>query len=162
DLLAPRIAEPVAQALATLETLPPGANKTGTLTGKELPATGKNYLRGNRVDAARAAYRDYLAFVFFRALLWDANPATPAPATLALAAGAGLDPKSVDGCLNVFRGLGDAAETSLRRDAERGRTVFGDYDAFHPGADADPVCKRLKAELAALEPVLRERLRRIA
>src|SRR5690606_12613582 len=66
DLFAPRIAEPVAQALATLETLPPGANKTGTLTGKELPAAGKNYLRGNRVDAARAAYRDYLAFVFFR------------------------------------------------------------------------------------------------
>ena len=41
-------------------------------------------------------------------------------------------------------------EASLRRDSERGAAVFDDYAVFHENADQDAVCRRLRADIAAI------------
>jgi hypothetical protein len=163
DLFAPRVVNHVVHALATLTALPPGA--LGVFTGKVLPAAGKNFLRAHRTDTARDAYRNYLAFVFFRMVLWEAAASdkpgkaqSPSPAAGVMAATAGLNLKDTTSCLRIFEGLADSVESSLRRDSDRGTAVFADYNDFHADAGQDAVCRRLRADLEALRPLLRDRL----
>ncbi len=164
DLFSDRVAATVEHALATLSTLPPGL--LGLLTGKEIPGAGKNFVHAHRLEDACSAYRNYLAFVLIRTLLWEhedgAKPFQPVPERLSrmrmLAEKAGIETGNVPAALNVFVGLSRAVEASLGRDSERGTAVFSDYADFHGEAAADVVCLRLKAETKALEPVLRQRL----
>jgi hypothetical protein len=157
DLFSSRVADHVGAALATLEALPSGS--TGILTDKDMPAVGQNFMQARRVAAARGAYRHYMAFVFFRALLWDPEaPLEPSSKILKWAERAGLKVTDHSAALEVLESLGVAVEASLRKDAARGEQVFADYGDFHPEAATDPVCVRLRAELAALRPILRARL----
>jgi hypothetical protein len=154
DLFAPRVAACVTDALASLgakKTARP-AGKNATVTGKEIAGLGMGFARADRLEKARDAYENYLAFVSFRQLLWDAAPPKkPANVT-------GKAPGKTPDAKRLFLELGAAVESSLRRDTERGMAVFPDYADFHEDAAKDAVCRRLKADLDALLPVLRERL----
>jgi hypothetical protein len=148
DLFAPRIAARVRKALAALEAIPAALPPTAVLTEAAVPGLGKNCVRAAWIEKARAAYRNYLAIVDCRELLWDA---TPAKASKSVA-------QEVRDTIEVFEGLAEAVESSLRRDADRGTRVFPDYADFHGAASEDAVCMRLKTELKALTAVLRQRL----
>jgi hypothetical protein len=148
DLFAPRIADRVRKALTALDAIPAALPSNSILTESALPGIGKNCAQAAWIEKARAAYRNYLAFVSFRELLWDASPSKArAPAKNGAA-----------GSIEIFEGLADAVETSLRRDSDRGARVFPDYADFHGKAGEDAVCVRLKTELKALSPILRKRL----
>lgn len=185
DLFGPRVVAHVTHALAALAALPDAP--PAVLTGRDLPAVGENVLHGRRVAAACAAYRNYLAFAFFRALLWapEGDSLTRPPggtygtySTYGTYGNHGPDgqggqddPEGAHGsydpdglmarpdeALRIFRELGEKVEASLRKDTARGSRVFADYADFHPEAAKDPVCARLKADLEALTPVLAARL----
>lgn len=128
-------------------------------TVKELPGLGANFLRGPRLAKARAAYARYLAFVQCRIVLWnpEANPVAVLAAKNALAALEAVEEARFDAA-TLFSGFLESVEHSLAKDAERGHGIQDDYDAFHESPADDATCRRLRADLDHLLPVLRERL----
>jgi hypothetical protein len=157
DLFAPRVSDCVIRALASLGTKSSAKStgKTGArLTERELPGLGKNFARASWIEKARDVYENYLAFVFFRNILWDAKPPKETKEAREAKAGRGKIPDAE----RLLGDLGGAVEASLRRDSVRGAAVFPDYADFHEDAARDAVCLRLRADLNALLPVLRERL----
>lgn len=148
DLFASRTAERVRRALAVLDGF--AAAESGIVTDRDLPGLGAGFVRADRLHKARTAYANYLDFVFCREVLWGADPAVPEHAE----AGPSIrDPE------RLFRELGASVEASLRKDADRGMAVFGDYGDFHPAPGADPACKRLGADSKRLLEALQKRLR---
>jgi hypothetical protein len=89
-----------------------------------------------------------------RNILWDAKPPKETKEAREAKAGRGKIPDAE----RLLGDLGGAVEASLRRDSVRGAAVFPDYADFHEDAARDAVCLRLRADLNALLPVLRERL----
>jgi hypothetical protein len=129
DLFSARVADRVRAAVRELESV--SAETAGTLTRERLHGLGANYARAEKLASARRAYADFLAVADLRASMLAGKPAGEAAGKLLAA-------------------LSKAVEASLRKDTKRGAAVFGDYAAFHPAAEDDPVCARLRADAQAL------------
>jgi hypothetical protein len=133
DLFSARVAGRVSAALKRLEAV--SSETAGIVTRERLPGLGANYAHAERLERSRAAYANFLAFVSLREALFDfAGAGKPLPAKSRA----------------LLSGLADGVEASLRKDAKRGKAVFGDYETFHLPADRDPVCVRLRADIDKL------------
>lgn len=154
DLFAPRVSQPVLKAFEIL--VEAEARETRVLyTASEIAGLGANFLRGKRLEKARAAYADYLLFLQCRIALWSPEP----NAMACMAAKNALLSLGVSDLEAAFAAFLAAVESSLAKDTTRGAAVFDDYEAFHGAPADDAVCRRLRADLTGLLPALRERLR---
>ncbi len=157
DLFAPRVSQPVLKAFEVLVAGEPSPSQEprALYTASEIAGLGANFLRGKRLEKARAAYANYLLFLQCRIALWSPEP----NALACMAAKNALLSLGVSDLETAFATFLAAVESSLAKDTTRGATVFDDYEAFHGAPADDAVCQRLRADLTGLLPALRERLR---
>lgn len=162
DLFAPRVSQHVLKAFEVLAAAgspesPEASHEGGprTLyTAQDIAGLGANFLRASRLEKARAAYANYLAFLQCRIALWNPTP----NAMACMAAKHALLALGVSDLEATFATFLTAVERSLEKDTTRGAAVFDDYEAFHGTPAGDAVCQRLRADLEGLLPLLRERL----
>lgn len=133
----PYIAEFVRPALEALRSLP----ESERYLPKDLPALGKNYMKGEDRKPAVAAYEDYLTVVDGRSL------------TQALRNKDAAEPVSADQerlllqYIEVLSTFPERIAASRRKDMERGKKIIPDYECTHQPPEAEPLLQEIRLEI---------------
>lgn len=132
----PSIAEFVRAALIELRSLPEAA----WYLPKDLAALGKNYMRGDDLAPAIAAYEDYLTVVEGRELAQekaaDHSSLTAEQRQLFLR------------YIDILGLLPERAAASRRKDMDRGMRIIPDYGSTHLPPEQEPLLQEFQLEVA--------------
>lgn len=133
----PYIAEFVRPALEALRSLPDSER----YLPKDLPALGKNYMKGEDRKPAIEAYEDYLTVVEGRSL------------TQALRNKVATERVSADQqqlllqYIEVLSTYPERIAASRRKDMERGKKIIPDYECTHQPPEDEPLLQEIRLEI---------------
>ena len=132
----PSIAEYVRAALKGLRSL----SEASWYLPKDLAALGKNYMRGEDLAPAIAAYEEYLSVVEGRELTrekaTDNSPVTAAQRQLLLR------------YIEILGAYPERATASRRKDMDRGIRIIPDYECTHQPPEEEPLLQEFRLETA--------------